>query len=47
MVRQALLWAMNWLGINEAGHPRGLMTCSQYGHHKHLPLDLIKWELTD
>jgi hypothetical protein len=42
-MRDLLLWFARHLDIHEAGHPQGPMTCSRYGHHKHLPLDLIKW----
>lgn len=44
MIRRFIAYVLN---VNEGGHERGLLTCSKYGHHRHLPLGLIKWELTD
>lgn len=38
-----LLWFARWLDIYEAGHPRGPIWCSRYGHHRHMPLGLIQW----
>jgi len=42
-LRRLLLWLVKPLNIYEAGHPQGPLTCSKYGHHRHLPLDLIQW----
>lgn len=42
-MRGVLLWAAKYLNIYEAGHHKGLLTCSKYGHHQHMPLDLIQW----
>jgi len=43
MVRNWLLRFTRRFDIHESGHYQGLLTCSRYGHHVHLPLDLIKW----
>lgn len=42
-MKRPLLWLVQWLNIYEAGHPKGLLACSKYGHHRHLPLGFIQW----
>lgn len=43
MTRLVSWLAQRMLGLHPSGHVQGILVCSKYGYHRHLPLDLVKW----